>query len=151
MNLYTAEVKEIETCLEENSVDLVIKKLPKNEKGKSNGEVFAIIESKFKTGLHYSNYKGEKISQLEKYALNNPKTEHGFVVSLFPEEEEDLKIQSKQKAKIHEFKNIRFTMEVLDYLKVSAAEDRWEKIQDDPSKPLIILWKSYLEGLARNM
>ena len=145
--LYTAEVEEIETCLEEKSVDLVIKKLPKNEKGKSNGEVFAIIESKFKTGLHYSNYKGEKISQLEKYALNNPKTEHGFVVSLFPEEEEDLKIQSKQKAKIHEFKKIRFTKEVLDYLKGLAAEDRWEKIQDDPSTPLIILWKSYLEGL----
>ena len=139
-NLFTSEVKEIETCLEENSVDLSIKK---------DEKVFAIIESKFKTGLHYSNYKGEKISQLEKYALNNPKTEHGFVVSLFPEEEEDLKIQSKQKAKIHEFKNIRFTMEVLDYLKVSAAEDRWEKIQDDPSKPLIILWKSYLEELAR--
>ena len=137
-NLFTSEVKEIETCLEENSVDLSIKK---------DEKVFAIIESKFKTGLHYSNYKGEKISQLEKYALNNPKTEHGFVVSLFPEEEEDLKIQSKQKAKIHEFKKIRFTKEVLDYLKGLAAEDRWEKIQDDPSKPLIILWKSYLEGL----
>ena len=114
---------------------------------KKDEKVFAIIESKFKTGLHYSNYKGEKISQLEKYALNNPKTEHGFVVSLFPEEEEDLKIQSKQKAKIHEFKKIRFTKEVLDYLKGLAAEDRWEKIQDDPSTPLIILWKSYLEGL----
>ena len=155
-DLYTAD-KKIKTCLEENSVDLVIKKLPKNEKGKSNGEVFAIIESKFKTGLHYSNYKGEKISQLEKYALNNPKTEHGFVVSLFPEEEEDLKIQSKQKAKIHEFKKIRFTKEVLDYLKKTYSnyektkdEDEmefWKKIQKDPATPLITLWKSYLEGL----
>ena len=143
ITVFTSEVEEIETCLEENSVDLVITKLPKNENGKRNGEVFAIIESKFKTGLHYSNYKGEKISQLEKYALNNPKTEHGFVVSLFPEEEEDLKIQSKQKAKIHEFKNIRFTMEVLAFLKkpiqsmkrqkMQHEMDRWEKIQDDPS------------------
>lgn len=55
-DLYTAEPK-IETCLEENSVDLSTKK---------GEDVFAIIESKFKTGPHYSNYKGDKISQLEK-------------------------------------------------------------------------------------
>ena len=147
--LYTAEPK-IQTCLEENSVDLSIKK---------DKKVFAIVESKFKTGLHYSNYNGEKVSQLEKYALNNPEVTYGFVVSLFPEEEEDLTISSGKKTKIENFAPLRYTVQVLDYLKANpylkedkplhVEKDRWEKIQDDPSISLIALWKSYLEELAK--
>lgn len=155
-DLYTAD-KKIKTCLEENSVDLVIKKLTKNEKGKNDVEVFAIIESKFKTGLHYSNYNGEKVSQLEKYARKNSKTEHGFVVSLFDEEKANLDISSEKKTEIHEFKLIRYTNEVLNFLNKTYSEyenpkdeykmEFWEEIQKNPATPLITLWKSYLEGL----
>ena len=149
--LYTAEPK-IQTCLEENSVDLSIKK---------DKKVFAIVESKFKTGLHYSNYNGEKVSQLEKYALNNPEVTYGFVVSLFPEEEEDLTISSGKKTKIENFAPLRYTVQVLDYLKANpylkkdkplhAVEDRWEKIQKHPVTPLITRWKRHLEELGKHI
>ena len=132
-DLYTSESQKIETCLEENSVDLSIKK------GK---EVYAIIESKFKTGLHYSNYKNRRVSQLTKYALNNPKTKHGFVVSLFPEQNEDLKISPEENAQIKVFKKRTYTDHVLRFLKNTSS-----KLPDDPRVPLITLWTSYLKDL----
>ena len=131
--LYNPEDSEIKTYLEENSVDLSIKK------GK---EVYAIIESKFKTGLHYSNYKNRRVSQLTKYALNNPKTKHGFVVSLFPEQNEDLKISPEEKTQIKVFKKRTYTDDVLRFLKNTSS-----KLPDDPRVPLITLWTSYLKDL----
>lgn len=132
--LYKSEVQEIETCLEEKSVDLSIKNCKK---------VYAIIESKFKTGLHYSNYKNRRVSQLTKYALNNPKTEHGFVVSLFPEQkEEDLEISPEEKTQIKVFEKKTYTDDVLRFLKNTNS-----KLPDDPRVPLITLWTSYLKDL----
>ncbi len=131
--LYNPEDSEIKTYLEENSVDLSIKK------GK---EVYAIIESKFKTGLHYSNYKNRRVSQLTKYALNNPKTKHGFVVSLFPEQNEDLKISPEEKTQIKVFKKRTYTDDVLRFLKNTSS-----KLPDDPRVPLITLWTNYLKDL----
>ena len=151
-NLFTSEVKEIETCVEENSVDLSIKK---------REDVFAIIKSKFKTGLLYSNYKGEKVSQLEKFALKNSEVKYGFVVSLFSENDEDLNVSSEEKTKIKNFVPLRYTVQVLDYLKANpylkkdkplhAVEDRWEKIQKHPVTPLITRWKRHLEELGKHI
>lgn len=151
-NLFTSEVKEIETCLEENSVDLSIKK---------REYVFAIIKTKFKTGLHYSKDKERRVSQLEKYALNNREVKYGFVVSLFSEKDEDLNITSEEKTKIKNFAPLRYTVQVLDYLKANpylkkekplhAAEDRWEKIQKHPATPLITRWKRHLEELGKHI
>lgn len=132
--LYTPEDSEIKTCLEENSVDLSIKKGEK---------VFAIIESKFKTGLHYSKMKiegkSEDVNQLEKYARKNSNTEYGFVISLF--EEEKLKIDIKDVA-ISEFTPLTFTNQILKFLSCLNCED-----YDDPAIPLVELWISYLKEL----
>ncbi|MDG1798608.1 MAG: hypothetical protein P8H35_08580 [Flavobacteriales bacterium] len=132
--LYTPEDSEIKTCLEENSVDLSIK----------NGEkVFAIFESKFKTGLHYSKMKiegeSQDVNQLEKYARKNSNTEYGFVISLF--EEEKLEIDIKGVA-ITEFTPLTFTNQILKFLLCFNYED-----YDDPTIPLVELWISYLKEL----
>lgn len=96
--------------LEQDSIDMVIKKSFKNDKTES---IFAIIESKFKTGLHYSKVKGEYRSQLTKYAYSKTglKAEYGFVISLFKENEEDLKtedIHKQNESKIDKFEPLQF-------------------------------------------
>ena len=128
------EDSEIKTCLEEYSVDLSIK----------NGEkVFAIFESKFKTGLHYSKMKiegeSQDVNQLEKYARKNSNTEYGFVISLF--EEEKLEIDIKGVA-ITEFTPLTFTNQILKFLLCFNYED-----YDDPTIALVELWISYLKEL----
>lgn len=119
--------------LEKNSVDLLIT---------NNNSPYIIVEAKFKTGIHQTKSKGRIISQLQKYAEDNPQVEKGFLISLFKELNEDtLKVENNENIKY--FKNITFTGEILDSIK-SLDGSEWD---DRNHGVLIQLWIDYLKNL----
>lgn len=117
--------------LEQNYVDLLIM---------HNGTK-TIVESKFKTGLHLSNYKGNSMTQIQKYASQHTDAKYGFVVSLF-RENNDLHISEHKHIK--EFKNITYTNEVLQFLDDTLKQPRKE---ENSNYFLLKLWSHYLSNL----
>lgn len=119
------------TCeLELNSVDLLVKQ----------NSTTTIVESKFKTGLHLSSYKGEKDSQITKYAMQHSEAQYGVVVSLF-KEKSDLSI--KKHKHISEFKNITYSKEVLQFLNDTLEQSK----EKNDHYFLLKLWGKYLSHL----
>jgi len=139
--------------LEQGSIDMVIKKSLKNVE---KNTIFAIIESKFKTGLHYSKVKGEYRDQLTKYAYSKTglKAKDGFVISLFKENEEDLKIENipaQKVPKLKIYKPLQFIG--FDFIFLQKEIIRYNELNKD--KPgvldqvaLIKMWLNYLKNLS---
>lgn len=121
-----------ESELEFKSIDLYIYESTNKKKP------YVLVESKFKTGLHFSKTKNGEVKQTQKYADNYKDASKGYLISIFPETE-NLKINDH--GFIKEYKNISFTGEILTVL---------ERIQEGDSKeeyPLLDLWVSYLKEL----
>ncbi len=141
--------------LEQGSIDMVIKKLIKDQKE----SIFAIIESKFKTGLHYSKDKKTSsgyIDQLTKYAYSNDglKAKYGFVISLFKENKDDLKIKSipEKEPKIQKYKPLRFIDFDFGFLEKEISRlNKSNLLKPDilDKAVLIRMWLDYLKCLSK--
>jgi hypothetical protein len=121
-----------ESELEFKSIDLYIYESTNKKKP------YVLVESKFKTGLHFSKTKNGEVKQIQKYADNYKDASKGYLISIFPETE-NLKINDH--GFIKEYKNISFTGDILTVL---------ERILEGDSKeeyPLLDLWVSYLKEL----
>jgi hypothetical protein len=140
---YSPKAKEpLKIKLEESSIDLKVEQ----------GESCWIIESKFKTGLR----NDQLLSYVEK--VHRTEKPRGIVVSLFPEDKDNLKAQDDGET----FENKLYTREVLSALK--TALQNWNEIEvawNDQSQAsdssqsgslsdirvLFSLWDGYLSEL----
>lgn len=126
----------LECELETKSVDLLVK-----QKSYTKEIHITIIEAKFKTGLHVTDYKNKVVSQIQKYAYTHPEASEGIVVSLF-KESTDLSIEKHEFIK--QFKNITFTNQVLDLINKALKHSNKDSIH---VYNLLVIWGNYLKDL----
>ena len=126
----------LECDLETKSVDLLVTQVSYTK------EIhITIIEAKFKTGLHVTDYKNKVVSQIQKYAYTHPEASEGIVVSLF-KESTDLSIEKHEFIK--QFKNITFTNQVLDLINKALKHSNKDSIH---VYNLLVIWGNYLKDL----
>ena len=125
---------EFKSELEFKSIDLYIYESSTNKK-----KPYVLVESKFKTGLHFSKTKNGEVKQIQKYADKYKGASKGYLISLFPESE-NLKINDHEFIK--EYKNISFTGNILTVLESILEGDSKEEYL------LLDLWVSYLKELT---
>ena len=124
---------EFKSELEFKSIDLYIYESSTNKK-----KPYVLVESKFKTGLHFSKTKNGEVKQIQKYADKYKSASKGYLISLFPESE-NLKINDHEFIK--EYKNISFTGDILTVLELILEGDSKEEYQ------FLDLCVSYLKEL----